>query len=120
MKVAAYQAPLLAAGSTDTIERISAHVQWCQNESVSILCCPEAILGGLADYSHDPICFAISAEAGGLDAMLAPLASETVTTIVGFTEMANGRLYNSAAIFHRGSLAGVYRKLHPANPAISV
>jgi predicted amidohydrolase len=45
---------------------------------------------------------------------LAPLASETVTTIVGFTELADGRLYNSAALFQRGSVAGLYRKLYPA------
>jgi predicted amidohydrolase len=38
-----------------------------------------------------------------------------VTTILGFTEMlGDGRLYNSAAVFHRGSVAGVYRKRHPA------
>jgi predicted amidohydrolase len=38
-----------------------------------------------------------------------------VTTIVGFTERADtGRLHNSAAVCHRGSVVGVYRKLHPA------
>jgi hypothetical protein len=33
---------------------IEARVRWCEAEGVSILCCPEAILGGLADYSTDP------------------------------------------------------------------
>jgi predicted amidohydrolase len=43
------------------------------------------------------------------------IASERVTTILGFTELANdGKLYNSAAIFHRGSVYGVHRKIHPA------
>lgn len=52
---------------------------------------------------------------GGLEALLRPLASDAVTTIVGFTERsAAGRLYNSAAIFHRGAVVGVYRKRHPA------
>jgi predicted amidohydrolase len=38
-----------------------------------------------------------------------------VTTILGFTEInAAGRLHNSAAVFHRGKVAGVYRKVHPA------
>jgi predicted amidohydrolase len=47
--------------------------------------------------------------------VLAPLASNTVTTIVGFTELAGtGRLYNTAAVFHQGSVMGLYRKLHPA------
>ena len=76
---------------------------------------PEAILGGLADYGGHPAQFAIAADARRLDSALAPLTSDTVTTIVGFTELADGgRLYNSAAIFQRGSVVGLYRKLYPA------
>jgi len=82
---------------------------------VEILCCPEAVLGGLADDATRPTDIAISARNGQLDTVLAPLASDTVTTIVGFTEIAAaGVLYNSAAVFRRGSVLGVYRKLHPA------
>ena len=54
MKVAAYQAPLLTAGSAEVIDLIQERVVWCESERVSILCCPEAILGGLADYSENP------------------------------------------------------------------
>jgi 5-aminopentanamidase len=115
MKVAAYQAPLLAAGSMDALGLIRTRVEWCEAEGVTILCCPEAILGGLADYGAHPTQFAIAADPGRLDSALAPLASDTVTTIVGFTELADGgRLYNSAAVFQRGSVVGLYRKLHPA------
>ncbi len=115
MKVAAYQAPLLAAGSMDALSLIRTRVEWCEAEGVTILCCPEAILGGLADYGAHPTQFAIAADPGRLDSALAPLASDAVTTIVGFTELADGgRLYNSAAVFERGSVVGLYRKLHPA------
>jgi predicted amidohydrolase len=115
VKVAAYQAPLLAAGSMDALRLIRMRVKRCEAEGVSILCCPEAILGRLADYSAHPAGFAIPADAGRLDSAQAPLASDTVTTIVGFTELAEGgRLYNSAAVFQRGSVAGLYRKLYPA------
>jgi len=90
-------------------------VEWCEARGVAILCCPEAILGGLADDAADPMEFAIDAHSDGLRNALAPLASDTVTTIVGFTEMAaTGRLYNTAAIFHEGSVVGLYRKLDPA------
>jgi predicted amidohydrolase len=59
--------------------------------------------------------FAIDVEGGQLDITLAPLASDRVTTIVGFTERASrDRLFNSAAVFHRGAVIGVYRKLYPA------
>ena len=115
MKVAAYQAPLLPAGSPETIEFIREQVSRCESEGVSILCCPEAILGGLADYSDNPSKFALRIDDGHLDEVLAPLASNTVTSIVGFTELAtDNQLYNAAAVFHRGRVCGLYRKLHPA------
>jgi 5-aminopentanamidase len=115
VKVAAYQAPLLPHGSMEVIELIRKRVAWCEGEGVEILCCPEAVLGGLADYASCPADIAFDVERGQLDAVLAPLASETVTTIVGFTEISGtGALYNAAAIFHRGAVTSVYRKLHPA------
>lgn len=99
----------------DAVDRIRERVKWCETEGVEILCCPEAILGGLADHVTGPADFAIDARSGQLEATLAPLASEMVTTIVGFTEISGtGQLYNSAAVFHKGAVAGVYRKLHPA------
>ncbi|MPY90946.1 MAG: carbon-nitrogen hydrolase family protein [Luteitalea sp.] len=113
MRVAAYQAPLLHPGSFDALALIRRRVEQCEAENVAILCCPEAVLGGLADHSDDPIQFAVAT--GRIGSVLAPLASDTVTTIVGFTELADdGRLYNSAAVWHRGAVAGVYRKHHPA------
>lgn len=113
IRIAAYQAPLLPAGSMEALGLIRSRVEYCEAEGVTILCCPEAILGGLADYSPNAGRFAMRAEQ--LDSTLAPLASNDVTTIVGFTELADGGLlYNSAAVFERGSVTGVYRKLHPA------
>lgn len=73
------------------------------------------MLGGLADHAEDPYATAIDPASGELEALLAPLKSDTVTTIIGFTELGNvGTLYNSAAVFHRGSVIGIYRKQHPA------
>lgn len=113
MKVAAYQAPLLAPGSTDAIDVMRDAVQACESQGVDILCCPEAIVGGLGDYAGDASAHAI--ETSALTHALAPLASDRVTTIVGFTERTtHGVLYNAAAVLHRGSIAGVYRKRHPA------
>src|SRR6267142_2079882 len=94
---------------------IRKRVDWCEAEGVEILCCPEAVLGGLADHAPCPTDIAINVDSGQLAAALAPLASDTVTTVLGFTEISGmGLLYNSAAVFHRGSVIGVYRKLHPA------
>jgi predicted amidohydrolase len=116
VKVAAYQAPLSACALVpEALELIREQVERCESASVEILCCPEGMLGGLADYAPEPKAIAISTEGDGLNAILAPLKSDTVTTIVGFTEMARGgRLYNTAAVFYQGSVIGLYRKIHPA------
>ncbi len=99
----------------DAVELIRKQIDWCQSEGVEILCCPEAVLGGLADYTARPTEIAIDVESGQLSAVLTPLASDTVTTILGFTEISGtGQLYNSAAVFHKGAVVGLYRKLHPA------
>lgn len=115
MKVAAYQAPLLPAGSMEALGLIRDRVKWCETEGVDILCCPEAVLGGLADDAQCPVDIAIDVESGQLGELLAPLASKSVTAIVGFTETAGtGKLYNAAAVFHDGRVVGIYRKRHPA------
>ena len=106
MKVAAYQAPLLPAGSMDALELIRDRIKWCETEGVDILCCPEAVLGGLADDAQCPDEFAINVESGQLEALLTPIASKSVTAIVGFTETTGARtLYNAAAVLHDGASA---------------
>lgn len=115
MRIAAYQAPLLPSGSMAAIGLIRTRIEWCEAEGIEMLCCPEAILGGLADSATPPIEFALNVLNGQLASVLAPLVSETVTTIVGFSERtAAGHLFNSAAVFHKGVVSGVYRKRHPA------
>ncbi len=115
MKVAAYQAPLPATLSVEILGLIREQVDCCESKGVEILCCPEGVLGGLADYASRPTDIAIDVEGGQLHTLLAPLASDRVTTILGFTEMGRGgRLYNSAAVFHKGAVVGIYRKLYPA------
>src|SRR5262245_58610156 len=115
MRVAAYQPPLLPYGSMEALGLIARQVKVCEAAGVEILGCPEAVLGGLADDSDDPAGLAIDVESGELRARLSPLASDSVTTIVGFTEAwADGRWFNSAAVFSRNNVVGVYRKMHPA------
>jgi 5-aminopentanamidase len=116
LKVAAYQSPLETSGTAETLVLIRERVDQCERIGVEILCCPEAVLGGLADYADHAADIAIDVDGGQLHETLAALASDVVTTILGFTEIdrRSNRLYNSAAILHRGSIVGVYRKLHPA------
>jgi predicted amidohydrolase len=99
----------------DAIELMRQRLRECEANGVRLLCCAEAILGGLADYSDEPRRFAIRADDGQLASVLAPLASETVTSIVGFIELApDGALYNAAVVFQHGCVTGLYRNIHPA------
>jgi hypothetical protein len=100
MKVAAYQAPLLPLSSMHARDLVQARVRECEAEGISVLCCPEAILGGLADYSANPVQLALRSDNGQLASVLAPLASDSVTSIIGFSELtSDGVFYNAAAIF---------------------
>jgi predicted amidohydrolase len=99
----------------DALELIRDRIKRCETEGADILCCPEAVLGGLADDAQCPDEFAINVESGQLEALLTPIASKSVIAIVGFTETTGaGALYNAAAVLHDGRVIGVYRKRHPA------
>lgn len=115
MKVAAYQMPVSCCYATDAVARLAERVRQCENAGVSLLCCPEAALGGLADYAETPDDSAIPSERDALGAKLQPLASRSVAVIVGFTERnSSGRYYNAAAVYVDGVVVGIYRKHHPA------
>jgi predicted amidohydrolase len=115
VKVAAYQAPLAACTDARIISLIREQVDRCEALGVEFLCCPEAVLGGLADHVDQPERIAIDTSADDLNRLVAPLASNRVTTVIGFTELgSDGNLYNAAAVFARGRVQGIYRKIHTA------
>jgi predicted amidohydrolase len=97
------------------VARIREQIDRCEKDGADVLCCPEAVLGGLGDFSANPAAHALHVENGELAAVLAPLRSPTVTAIVGFSERTPSRaLFNSAAIVQRGTIIGLYRKNRPA------
>jgi predicted amidohydrolase len=111
MKVAAYQMPVDACYDGGAVASLQTCVRACEAAGVSILCCPEGALGGLADYVADPATIALALRVGALASTLAPLASASVTLVVGFTETDDtGRWYNSAAVYSCGEVRGIYRK----------
>ena len=96
VKIATYQAPLLENGSMEALSYLRTQIDVCEDKGVEILCCPEAVLGGLADYSDRPSELAFNIENGQLGEFLSPLTSKTVSAIIGLTESANTGLYNTA------------------------
>ena len=115
MKVAAYQASLLTTLSRErALQDIRASIDWCERNDVEVLCFPEGVLGGLADYVEEPFEIAFDVRSEEFRSVVTRLASPSVMTIFGFTENDGGRLFNSAAAIHDGAVVGIYRKLHPA------
>lgn len=116
MKVAAYQAPYLPFGSFDAVTLIRDQLDKCETAEVEVLCCPEAVLGGLAleGAGQRPGDVALAVANGELAEVLGPLLESPVTVIIGFTERdPGGRLYSSAALLSAGVVAAVYRKVYP-------
>lgn len=116
VKVAAYQAPYLPFGSMAAVELIARQVAVCEASGVEILCCPEAVIGGLAHESdgESPGDVALGVANGELAAVLAPVLDSEITVIVGFTERdPSGGVFNAAAVVSGGRVNGVYRKVYP-------
>lgn len=116
VRVAAYQAPYLPFGSFEAVALIREQVAACEAQAVEVLCCPEAVLGGLAHESdgESPSDVALRVHRGELHAVLRPLMDTAMTVIVGFTERdAAGGIFSSAAVIRAGELVGVYRKVFP-------
>ena len=116
LRVAAFQAPYLPFGSFEAVGLIKGQLEVCEAAGVAVLCCPEAVIGGLAHESdgQSPAAVALGVHDGELTDVLAPLMETNITVIVGFTERdASGRLFNSAAVVSNGDLVAVYRKVFP-------
>ena len=113
MRIAAWQMPIDATDPSVALDAVRRQVCRCEADGVAVLCCPEGAIGGLADYVREPATIAIPTD--GVAHRFAPINSDAVTVIVGFTELGvDGRLYNAAAVLHRGACVDIYRKLNPA------
>jgi predicted amidohydrolase len=115
VKLAAVQLAVRVCYDRTAIQHLRERVRECERLGVTLLCCPEGAIGGLADYVDLPDAIAVPSSDRSLETLLEPLASDVVTVIVGFTERAPGGCYhNAAAIYAHGTVLGIYRKRHPA------
>jgi len=120
MRVAAYQAPYRPFPALGGAELVAAHLDRAQAEGGEIVCCPEALIGELANESDgdSPATVALSIVDGELNAALAPLMGWNMTIVVGFTERgADGQLHNAAAVISDSTVCGIYRKTYPGRSA---
>lgn len=114
MRVAAYQAPYLPFGSLDAVGLIASQLAHCESAGVELLCCPEAIIGGLAHESAGQSPRDVALTVGELRRLVAPISASPVACVVGFTERgSDGAVYGSAALLADGDIRTVYRKVYP-------
>ena len=120
VRVAAYQAPYRPYPASDGVDLVLAHLVRVQSDGVELLCCPEALIGELANETDgdSPAAVALSVSSGQLEAVIAPLFGWGMTIVVGFTELGDdGHVYNAAAVISDSTISGIYRKTYPASSA---
>ncbi|MDQ1391239.1 MAG: 5-aminopentanamidase [Acidimicrobiaceae bacterium] len=90
VKVVAFQGPFPGFPSDDGVRLVTEQLAACEFAGVEMLCCPEALIGELANESDgdSPAVVAVGVEDGELAEVLAPLTGSSVTMVVGFAERA--------------------------------
>ncbi|CAO5249750.1 carbon-nitrogen hydrolase family protein [Frankia sp. AgKG'84/4] len=97
-----------------SLDRIGSLIEAARREGASLLVLPGGALGGyLADLrSPDPDTLPPAVAADGEEIRrVAALAGDLVVCL-GYTELADGRRWNSAVCLHGGGVLGRYRKVH--------
>lgn len=120
MRVAAYQAPYRPYPARGGAELVLAFLDRARTQGVELLCCPEALIGELANETDGdtPSTVALSVADGELEEAIAPLFGWGMTIVVGFTERcADGQLHNAAAVISNNTISGIYRKCYPGSSA---
>ena len=118
MRVVAYQAPYRPYPSGRGVEFVVPRLERARAEGVELLCCPEALIGELANESDgdSPAEVAVSVSDGELDEAIAPLLGWGMTIVIGFTERSeSGAIYNAAAVIDDNRVSGIYRKTYPGS-----
>lgn len=112
LRVAAYQGaeqPDLVAA----LDKIAAVASAAAARQAEIVCFPECFLTGYFTDAESAAPHAIAFDGEAFDRVLSHLASVGPTLIVGLVErVANGSLFNTAAVIAQGQLRGIYRKRH--------
>ena len=109
VKVAAYQSSLAAYRTVDALALICEQVSRCESLGVEVLCCPEGILVGLADYTDQPTTIALDIEGGQLQN-----ADPSPRRVVGLLQPAlQGRVHLLQRRQPRRRLAHAAGRQHP-------
>jgi predicted amidohydrolase len=114
VRVAAYQAPYRPYPAAGGAELVLAQLDQARVDGVELLCCPEALIGELANETDGDSPSTVALTLAELELATAPLLGWGMTIVIGFTERgADGQLHNAAAVISDSAVSGIYRKTYP-------
>jgi predicted amidohydrolase len=116
MRVGHFQVEVKAGDFAANIAKFTEGLRRADADRVEILCFPELFLTGSGDTEERARAAAIAADSQQMMKALDASAQFQVTAVVGFGEMRDGKFRNSAAVLHKGHLAGIYSKCSAYEP----
>jgi N-carbamoylputrescine amidase len=113
MRIAGIQ---ISAGPdiTRNVQRAVEMAELAVEKNAGIVCFPELFLTPWFPRQEDKALFsrALAVTSEPLERFQALSATANAVLVVPFFESADGKYYNSAAVFDSGKLVGIYRKMH--------
>lgn len=110
---------IAAAQTPEFVEDLEGALGWlldvaaeAEAAGAALLCFPEGFLQGYLTEEEAARRHAFDLQSPEFEAVLARFPISGPVLVVGLIEVADGRLYNTAAVIHRGVLVGRYRKAH--------
>ena len=113
MKVGHFQCEVAAADLQKNLNTVLRGLVQAQAEKVEVLCLPESLLTG---YFSDPDQAkenSLTIDGREIQLLLRETSQYESTFIVGFNELRDDKVFNSAAVARQGNLLGVYSKAFP-------
>jgi predicted amidohydrolase len=112
VRVAAAQTPEFREDVEAALTHAGECVAQAEAEGADLVCFPEGFLQGYLTDEAAARRSAVDLGSPVLATLLERLPAIGPLIVMGLIEIENGRLFNTAAVLHRGALIGRYRKAH--------
>jgi len=118
-RIAACQVPDVQDDLDEAVQWIERCAAGATREGARLVAFPEGFLQGYSTQAAVVQRRAIDLAGPAFAAVLQRLAAVRPTLVIGLLERQGSRVFNSAAVIHRGGLTGVYRKRHLAGSEVT-
>ena len=116
VRVGACQPPEIIGDLPAALDIILQFSKEAEDKNVDLLLFPECFLSGYILDETYMTKYACDFESEQFAAILKQLELIKPTLVIGVSEKASGKLFNSAVLINRGEIIGVYRKTHLIDP----